>query len=163
MPNTVWGLPVHPLIVHIVVFLVPLTVLAALTVALWPRARRLLAPWVLGLATVAVVTIPLATESGEHLEAQVPRSSLVEEHAELADTLLPLAAALWGALAVIVAVGLYVRRNADRPERWANAVTLVAVVLTVGLAASTGVQVIRIGHSGANAVWHDVGSRRTAP
>ncbi|GAA1895594.1 hypothetical protein [Actinomadura bangladeshensis] len=40
-------------------------------------------PWVLGLATIAVLTIPLATESGEHLEDQVARSSLVEEHAEL--------------------------------------------------------------------------------
>lgn len=59
-----------------------------------PKARRLLAPWVLGLATIAVLTIPLATESGEHLEDQVARSSLVEEHAELGGTLLPLAAVL---------------------------------------------------------------------
>lgn len=161
MPTTVWGLPAHPLIVHVVVFLVPLTVLAAMTTALWPRARRLLAPWVLGLATVTVLVIPLATESGEHLEDQVARSSLVEEHAELGDTLLPLVAALWLALALMVAVGLYVRRTADRPPSWTKAVTMVAIVLTVGAAAGTGVQVVRIGHSGAQAVWHDTGTRGT--
>lgn len=128
-----------------------------------PKARRLLAPWVLGLATIAVLTIPLATESGEHLEDQVARSSLVEEHAELGGTLLPLAAVLWAALALMTAVGLYVRRTADRPPRWTKAVTMAAIVLTVGAAAGTGVQVLRIGHSGARAVWHNVGTRGTAP
>ncbi|WP_141580117.1 DUF2231 domain-containing protein [Actinomadura sp. WMMA1423] len=158
MPETLFGLPAHPLVVHVVVFLVPLTVLAALLAALWPKVRRLLGPWILGVATIAVITIPLATESGEHLEEQVPRSSLVEEHAELGDTLLPLVAGLWVALALLVAVGVYARRNTDRPPRWTKAVTLVAAVLTVGAAVATGVQVARIGHSGAKAVWHDVGS-----
>ncbi|GGQ35719.1 putative membrane protein [Actinomadura coerulea] len=157
MPDTAWGLPVHPLIVHLVVFLVPLTVLAALLVALWSKARRAFAPWVLGLATIALISIPVATQSGEHLEEQVPRSSLVEEHAELGDTLLPLVAALWVALAVIVAVGLYLRRKTDRPPNWTKAVTLVAVVVAIGAAVVSGVQVVRIGHSGAKAVWSDVG------
>lgn len=157
MPDTIWGLPVHPLIVHLVVFLVPLTVLAALAVSLWPKARRPGAPWVLGLATIALITIPMATDSGEHLEEQVPRSSLVEEHAELGDTLLPLVAALWVALAVIVAIGFHVRRKTERPPNWTKAVTLVAVVIAVGAAVVSGVQVVRIGHSGAKAVWSDVG------
>ncbi|WP_339155652.1 DUF2231 domain-containing protein [Actinomadura luteofluorescens] len=158
MPDTLWGLPVHPLIVHLVVFLVPLTVLAALVVAVWPKARRLLAPWVLGVATIALITIPLATESGEHLEEQVSRSSLVEEHAELGDTLLPLMAALWVVLAIIVAVDFYIRRKTDGPPSWTRVVMPVAMVLTVGASAVTGVQVVRIGHSGAKAVWSDVGT-----
>ncbi|MES9538857.1 MULTISPECIES: DUF2231 domain-containing protein [unclassified Actinomadura] len=158
MPNTLLGLPLHPFVVHIVVFLVPLTVLAAMLAALWPKVRRLLGPWILGVATIAVLTIPVATESGEHLEDQVGRSSLVEKHAELGDTLLPLAAGLWVALALLIGVGLYARRNADRPPRWTGAVTVVAIVLTVGTSVATGVQVARIGHSGAKAVWHDAGT-----
>jgi uncharacterized membrane protein len=158
MPNTLWGLPVHPLVVHAVVFLVPLAVLAALLAALWPKGRQLLGPWILGVATIAVITIPVATESGEHLEDQVPRSSLVEEHAELGDTLLPLAAGLWVALALLIGVGIYARRNADQPPRWTKAVTGAAIVLTLGTAVATGVQVARIGHSGAKAVWHDAGT-----
>ncbi|MFB4298547.1 hypothetical protein [Actinomadura sp. NTSP31] len=40
--------------------------------------------------------------------------------------------------------------------RWAAAVTVAAAVVTVGGAAASGVQVVRIRHSGADAVWHDV-------
>src|SRR4051794_22996455 len=104
MPSTLWGLPAHPLIVHLVVFLVPVAVVATLVVALWPRARRVAAPWVLAVATAAVISIPLATSSGENLEHQVPHSALVERHAELADMLLPLAGAMWLGLAVLTGV-----------------------------------------------------------
>ncbi|RFU39583.1 hypothetical protein DZF91_21605 [Actinomadura logoneensis] len=159
MPTTLWGLPVHPLVVHLVVFLIPLVVLAALVVAVWPRARKVAAPWVLGLATLGVVSVPMATSSGEGLEKKVPHTALVEHHAELADGLLPLVAGLWLTLAVIVAVAWYSRRAAAAP-RWAAAVTVVAAVLTVGASVGTAVQVVRIGHSGAKAVWHDVGTER---
>ncbi|MEV4256001.1 DUF2231 domain-containing protein [Spirillospora sp. NPDC049652] len=157
MPTTLWGLPVHPLVVHLVVFLIPLVVVAALVVALWPRARKAAGPWVLGLATLGVVSVPMATSSGEGLEKKVPRTALVEHHAELADGLLPLVAGLWLGLAALVAVAWYARRAASAP-RWATLVTVAAAVLTVGASAAAGVQVVRIGHSGAKAVWHDVGS-----
>lgn len=156
MPSTLWGLPTHPLVVHLVVFLVPLTVVATLVVALWPRARRAAAPWALALATAAVISVPMATSSGENLEQRVPHNALVERHAELADMLLPLAGAMWLGLAVLTGVGWYTRRQPASAPRWAGAVTVAAAVLAVGGAAASGVQVVRIGHSGANAVWHDV-------
>ncbi|MFB4298566.1 DUF2231 domain-containing protein [Actinomadura sp. NTSP31] len=156
MPSTLWGLPTHPLVVHLVVFLIPLTVAATLGVALWPRARKVAAPWVLALATAAVISVPMATSSGENLEERVPHSALVERHAELADTLLPLAAAMWLGLAVLTGVGWYTRRRSATAPRWAGAVTVAAAVLAVGGAAASGVQVVQIGHSGANAVWHGV-------
>ncbi|WP_034485729.1 DUF2231 domain-containing protein [Actinomadura oligospora] len=166
MPATVWGLPVHPLIVHLVVFLVPLVALAALVVAVWPRARRVAAPWALGLATAGVVSVPMATSSGEGLEKRVPHTALVERHAELADGLLPLVAGVWLALAVIVAVAWYSRRGTDAGSggagaaRWTTVVTVAAAVAAVGASVATGVQVVRIGHSGAKAVWHDVGQEK---
>lgn len=160
MPSTLWGLPTHPLVVHLVVFLVPLTVVATLVVALWPRARRVAAPWVLALATAAVISVPMATSSGENLEQQVPHSALVERHAELADMLLPLAGAMWLGLAVLTGVGLYARRKPAAAPRWAGVATVAAAVLAVGGAAASGVQVVRIGHSGADAVWHDVAAHR---
>ncbi|GAA2128592.1 DUF2231 domain-containing protein [Actinomadura napierensis] len=160
MPSTLWGLPAHPLVVHLVVFLVPLAVVATLVVALWPRARRVSAPWVLAVTTVAVLSIPLATSSGENLEHQVPHSALVERHAELADMLLPLAGAMWLGLAVLTGVGWYARRQPAAAPRWAGAVTVAAAVLAVGGAVASGVQVARIGHSGADAVWHDVAAHQ---
>lgn len=162
MPTTAWGLPVHPLVVHLVVVLVPLVVVAAVVVAVWPRARKVAAPWVLGLATLAVASVPMATSSGEGLEKKVPHSALVEHHAELADGLLPLVAGVWIALAIMVGTAWLSRRGESVP-RWATVVTVVAAVLTIVSSAAAGVQVVRIGHSGAKAAWHDVGQEKSAP
>ena len=40
MPETLFGLPAHPLIVHATVVLVPLGALLVLLHAVWPAARR---------------------------------------------------------------------------------------------------------------------------
>src|SRR5215212_3856156 len=102
MPESVFGLPTHAIIVHATVVFVPLAALAVLLHAFWPAARRrlgIVTPLVAGLA---LVLTPLSTESGENLEHQLPESDLIERHAELADGLLPwviglfvVAAALW--------------------------------------------------------------------
>ncbi|MBO2453458.1 hypothetical protein J4573_40640 [Actinomadura barringtoniae] len=160
MLSTVFGLPTHPLVVHFVVFFIPVTVLTALVVSLWPEARRRFALWALGAATIAVLAVPLATETGEHLEARVPHSKLVEEHAELADALLPLMAALWVGLALVVAVRWYAGRATE--ARWTGFAMAGAIVITVVASLATGVQVVRIGHSGSKAVWHEVGSESGA-
>jgi hypothetical protein len=155
--STVFGLPTHALIVHFTVVLVSVVAIAALVVALWPAARRLAAPWVLLVATVALAAVPLTTESGEQLEGMVPGNDLVAEHAELGETLLPFFGVLWLGLAAVVAVAWYSRRQAEAgPPRWAGPVTLVAAALVVVTAVGSGVQVVRIGHSGAKAVWGDV-------
>ena len=71
MLDTVFGLPVHPLLVHATVVIVPL---AALTVLLARSGRRFRA-WAgwgpLALAVAAVVLTPLSTSSGEELEHRV--------------------------------------------------------------------------------------------
>lgn len=87
MFDTIGGIPLHPLIVHGVVVLVPLASLLVLLAALSPRIRHwagILTPIT---ATVALAMVPLATQSGEALEQRVPESALVEEHAELGDSL----------------------------------------------------------------------------
>lgn len=156
MLSTFFGLPTHALIVHFTVVAVFVVVIAALVVALWPAARRRATPWVLLVATVALIAIPLTTESGEGLEKMVPETKLVEEHAELGETLLPFFGVLWLALAAIVAVAWYSRRKADAgPPRWTGPVTLVAVALAVITAVGSGVQIVRIGHSGAEAAWQE--------
>jgi hypothetical protein len=163
---TVLGLPLHPLVVHATVVLVPLAALAVLLHTFWPAARRRL-----GLVTVlsaagAVVLVPVSTGTGEQLEHMVGRSALVERHAELADGLLP-----WVIGLLVVAVLLWVRdrRDAGRRtpvlsagagERVADAVLTPVVlgVLAVVAVVGTTQQVVRIGHSGAAAAWHGVAS-----
>jgi hypothetical protein len=152
--DTVGGIPLHPLLVHAVVVLVPLAALLVLASALSTRFRRwagLLTPVA---ATLALVSIPLATESGESLERRVPMTPLVEEHAELGDGLLVLVAAL-----AVAAWALWFldRRARAAGETGRSVLMLVVIVLSVLAVAATVVQTVRIGHSGAKATWSDTG------
>ena len=65
MPATIFGVPTHPLAVHAAVVLVPLAAIAVVIAALWPAVRRRYGPVVLILATLALVSVPVAKESGE--------------------------------------------------------------------------------------------------
>ena len=174
MPSTVFGLPLHPLVVHATVVFVPLAALAVLVSALWPAARRRLGLGTQAVTLLALVLVPISTSTGETLEHSVPRSALVERHAELADGLLP-----WMVALVVIAAGLWYLDRHDSSadgsaepagastapargavfagrDRGTVALRVVAAVLAVVAAAGTTVQVVRIGHSGAKAAWHGV-------
>ena len=164
MFDTIAGLPLHPLVVHAVEVIVPLAAVAVVLAALWPRFRRWAFALPLLLALAAVVLVPVATQSGEALEERVGESGAVEVHAHLADTLLP-----WVVALAVVAAGLFWttwrarRGEAAGPHRAAptRAVALVLVVASLVVASGTLVQAVRIGHSGATAVWaHTVTSDR---
>jgi hypothetical protein len=148
MPETVFGLPTHAIVVHATVVFLPLAAFAVLLHAFWPAARRRLGVVTPLLAGVALVLVPLATQSGENLERSVGRSRLVERHAELADGMLPWAIGLF-----VVAAGLWLLdRSAARP-RW---LPLVAGALAVVAVVGAVQQVVRVGHAGAEATWTGV-------
>ena len=151
MFSTIFGLPAHPLVVHAVVVLVPLSALAGLVVAVWPAARERYAPVALGIATLALTSVPLATHTGEQLESHVRPSALIERHTAMAEGLLPFMALLWLALA-----GLIVARRLRDSRSWARYLAGAAAVVAVVGAVASGVQVARIGDSGARAAWHGV-------
>lgn len=142
MVDTVGGLPVHPLVVHAVVVLLPLAVLGSIAVAVRPTWRARYAGLNALVAVVGTALCPVATSSGEALEHQVGDPGA---HAELGDQL------LWFALPMaLLAVALWwtQRRRTVRG-------TGVLAVLTVVAAVAAGVQVYRVGDSGAQAVWAD--------
>ncbi|MFI5957328.1 DUF2231 domain-containing protein [Cryptosporangium sp. NPDC051539] len=149
MFDLVNGLPVHPLVVHAVVVLLPLAVLGAVAIAVVPRWRVRFGVLVLAVTVAATVSIPLATESGEALEHRVGDPG---RHAALGDQL------IWFALPllVLVAAMVWLARRDQRSGGGAmrGAATAVAVLaVVVGLA--NVVQVYRIGDSGARAAWGD--------
>ncbi|HYN65838.1 MAG TPA: DUF2231 domain-containing protein [Ornithinibacter sp.] len=169
MLDTIGGIPLHPLIVHAVVVLVPLASLLLLLAALSPRIRHwagILTPLT---ATVALVLVPFATQSGEALEERVTETAALEEHTELGESLLwlvlvlaALAWALWFLDRRAQAAAATTQAGADREgtgARPARTPLLTAViVLSVVSVLATTVQVVRIGHSGASASWSDVGA-----
>ena len=148
MLDLIDGLPVHPLVVHAVVVLLPLSVLGTIVVALVPRWRRPYGPLVVAVAAVGTVLVPVATSSGEALEKRVGDPG---EHAELGEQLIWFSVAL---LVALVALLVLDRRGARRAL-----VTAVAVVAVL-VALATTVQVYRVGESGARAVWADQVSTR---
>jgi len=151
---TVFGLPIHPLIVHATVVIVPTAALAVLLAVLWPRFRRWASWGPAAAAAAALVLVPLTTASGESLEHSLPRSALIEQHAHLADGLLPwVIALLIGALGVFWIHWSAVHPNLRPLPRW---LALVAMMIAVVAAAGSLVEVVLIGHSGAAAAWSGV-------
>lgn len=157
MPDTVNGLPVHPLVVHAVVVLLPLAALGVVALAVRPSWRGRFGVLVVVIAALATAAIPLATESGESLEHRVGDPG---RHAELGDTL------IWFALPLLVAAValVWLHRRAARPAEGtaersrparSGALGVVVAVLALAVAAANLVQVYRVGDSGAKAVWGD--------
>jgi hypothetical protein len=151
------GLPLHPLVVHAAVVLIPLS--AVLAVALGVASRwRWLTRW--PAAAVAVVGVGLAflaTTSGESLEESRPGlGALVRQHRERGELLADLTIVL--AVVVVVAAlllpgpsGLSSGRGAvARRVAYADRVLPVLLVL---VAVVVLVQVVLTGESGARAVW----------
>lgn len=155
MPVFVTGLPLHVLVVHAVVVLVPLAVLGSLVAALWPAARRRYGWPVVAVTVVATACIPIATGSGEDLRDRLAPTALIREHAHLGDELLVY---VIGLLVVVTGLVWFGRRpRADAPgaakrdaRRWAVAALS---VVTVAFAVVCAMQVVRIGDSGARAAW----------
>jgi hypothetical protein len=153
------GLPLHPLIVHFVVVVVPLAALCLLLSAFWPTARRRLGIVTPLVALAALISVPIATQAGEALQKQVPKTALSEEHVHMGDGLLPWAIAVfviatlqWAWVRYFSDGGKYAGRLTSGAVRTAISIVLIVAVLAV--AAGSIVTVIAIGESGARAVWH---------
>lgn len=151
--DTIAGLPIHPLVVHAVVVLLPVACLATIAVAVRPAWRRF-APALAVLNAAVLAGAFAAVQSGESLEHRVEQFSEpagLNDHAEWGGRLLILAAALF-----VGALVIWVTRT-----RTALA-SVVAVVAVVGAVATMGLTAV-VGHSGATMVWKDIVSNTKAP
>jgi uncharacterized membrane protein len=160
VPEEIGGIPLHPLIVHAVVVLIPLVSVGAAIIAFVPRWRvRYGVPLVILAAGAAGASV-LAKESGEQLAETVRETDTLERHMDLGDTFFLFAGALLLALTALVAAQWWTDRNAGQSAAADTSqtsgrrllLTLLAVgtVLTAGLATF---QVVLVGDSGAKAVW----------
>ena len=148
MLDTVNGLPTHALVVHAVVVLVPLAVAGAVLIAVRPAWRRRYGSLVALLAVLATALCPVATSSGESLEHRVGDPGA---HAALGDQLV----FFMIPLTVLVLALWWLQRRADGAARRPGRALGVLAVLSVVAAVAAGVQVVRVGDSGAKAVWAD--------
>ncbi len=153
------GLPVHVLLVHFVVIVVPLAALCTVLAAFWPAARRRLGVVTPIIALAALISVPITTEAGEWLQARVGRTDLVAAHAAIGKTLLPWAAATF----LFAAIQWFWFRFVTAPDAKFAArvpgttarlvITVALAIIVVVLAVGSVITVVQIGESGARAIW----------
>ena len=159
MFDIIAGLPLHPLVVHATEVVVPSAALVVALAALWPSFRRWARFLPIGLALAALVLVPVAIQSGEALQERVKETSLVQTHVDMAEGMAPWVIGLFLVAAVLLWWNWDEHQaTAARAPKW---VALVLAVSGVCLAAGTVVQAVRIGHSGATAVWSQVAGSTT--
>lgn len=152
LPDEVFGIPLHPLVVHAAVVFVPLAALATVIFAVVPRWRRTYGWLVVATSAVAVITVPLATQSGKRLlemrEFGGPVLEKILEHEQMGDRLIWAAAPMF--LLNLVAMLLL---RAGRPTRDVTIVSAFAVLAAL----IALVLVVLTGHLGSMAVWNPTG------
>ena len=139
--DTIGGLPVHPLSVHLAVVLVPLGAIALVALIFFSKGRKTYLPITVGTIALGTVATYVAKESGEELADRV---GLPQAHAALGDVLFP---ASVGLLLLSVVFWLLVR--ADRPKLQIQLATALAAVGAIAVSTLT----FFVGHSGAEATW----------
>ena len=145
MFDKVLGLPVHVLVVHAVVVGLPLMALVTAVVAFMPTLRLRLA-WPVAVADAGMVALTfVARESGEQLQRRLG-GQVAQEHAALGRNLLGFALLVFAA-----AVGVALTRGSRRPGR-----STVTAAVSVAAAALAIWWTVRVGHSGAQAVWQGI-------
>ena len=139
------GLPLHPLLVHGAVVLVPLVAICALVMSYLPSFSRRHGKIILGLAIIAQISVFLAKISGEAFEDILNKN--VEKHAELGE-IAPF-------VTITMVVLIYLRWRMDRSGSTFGSVLirrLTSVALVVASLTSI-VFIFLVGHSGAESVW----------
>lgn len=149
--DTVAGLPMHPLIVHGAVVLVPLAAVGLMLMAVRPAFSRRFGVLVVIVAGVGALASVAAKLSGDELAERV---GTPEVHAELGDLMPWVALGLFALGLLFWLVDRGIPGNKPRPG-W----LVVYAILLVLAAAFTVYWTIRVGHSGAEATWADVVER----
>lgn len=148
MFDSVMGLPVHALVVHAVVVLVPLASFGVIAMAVVPRWRERFGVAVLAIAVAGLAAVPVATRSGGKLEDRVGAGGVVaqqiESHKEMGELV------IWPTIAMVVTgFALVLLHRRGRQGALMTVVAVVAVIASVGAIA----QVAVAGHRGSKAVW----------
>ena len=149
--NNLFGLPAHPLLVHLPVVMVPMAALGAIILAIFPKYFARFGWWVTGISFIGAIGAILAAGSGETLEERVDRSSTLRDHAEMGETARLLAVVLFVVLLIVMLARKY--RATDMAKK---AVAIAVSVVIAVSAAAAGWVIIQTGHSGAKASWCEV-------
>jgi len=149
--DTINGVPLHPLVVHGVVVLLPLAALGTIAIALRPAWRRTYGPLVVATTAVATALVFVAIQAGQEFEKGLEID--LDRHQDLGEKL------IWFALGLLVLVTALVvldRRPAapaDAAGGSGSVVLKVVAALAIAAALATTAQTFLVGDSGARKAW----------
>ncbi len=106
LPATINGVALHPLVVHAVVVLLPMSVIGTIGIAVWPAMRRHLGLLVLLVTFLGAVAVPIASSSGEAFRNRLGAAQIVRTHQHYAQLLLPWTAVFGVVVFAMVALDL---------------------------------------------------------
>ena len=157
MFDYIFGLPMHALVIHAVVVLVPLSALSAIAYVLRPAWRRVLRwPTAVG-AVVSGVSAFVAAESGEALQRRVTtvRAGTVDleqlrNHVDWGDR----AKLLCLLFMVLTLVALWFARPPEEESPRGHAFDVLVGTLVVLSAVAAVTTVVLAGHAGSAVVWN---------
>ena len=143
---TIGGLPLHPLVVHVVVVFLPVSVLGLMAIILVPKWRAHYGWLTMGGLVIGMMATVLAAQAGEQLAAVtgVPSAhSFYGQGLALGSVLLTGTAIVW----------FIVQRDNRSRRRWGSGLEWLLSVASFSGGIVALVLVTMVGHSGATAVW----------
>ena len=146
MFDLVTGLPVHPLISHAVVVIVPLAAIGALILTFVAKWRTTYSPLVLIAVLLSPISAFIATQSGEALSERV---GLPKSHSTLGERLSYVVLAF----AIVFSIWFAIERSARIRTKVPKILQQAVRVIIPILAAISLVLTFLVGHSGAEATW----------
>jgi uncharacterized membrane protein len=142
-----FGIPAHPLLVHLPVVLIPLVGVAAIAIALRRDWRQRFGVTLAVLSAVSCVAVILAKQSGEAMFHYMNQAPAISRHEDLAKVTVVLTGLLF--LAIVAMVGAHRRGMAKTRSRLSVALSSVTIVLAIFAIVGT----IQTGHEGAKVTW----------
>jgi cytochrome bd-type quinol oxidase subunit 2 len=140
------GLPIHPLMSHAVVVIVPLAAIGALILTFIPKWRTAYSPLVLIAVLLSPISAFIATQSGEALSERV---GLPKSHSTLGERL----SFVVLAFAIVFSIWFAIERSERVRTKVPKILQQVIKVLVPALAIASLILTGLVGHSGAVATW----------
>ncbi len=165
--NKLFGLPAHPLLVHIPVVLVPLAAIIAVVFAFKPAWLDRFGWGLVALSGVGALGAILAADSGESLQETQNKAETAarENHFELGDTARLMAIIFFCVVTAVVVLRYLARRRAAGGKESAGIWRFIAskggaigVAVVMVLSASAAMYtIVQAGHQGAQITWNQNG------
>lgn len=146
MFDLITGLPIHPLVSHAVVVLVPLAAVGAVILTFVAKWRTAYSPLVIIAVFLSAISAFVSTQSGNALSKRV---GLPNPHSTLGQRL----AILVFVFAIVFSIWFTIERSDHFRSKVPKLFQRVVKVLVPLLAIASLTLTVLVGHSGAESVW----------